>query len=486
MTDTPLCFRPATELAALIGQGQVTAVEVVTAHLEQIRRHNPRIHALVSVREAEALREAAAADAARREGRPLGPLHGVPLTLKDSLRVRGVRSTFGGLPGFGWRHPRTDAEVAARLRRAGAIVLGRTNLPLGALNWQCDNPFYAEGLNPWDERRTPGGSSGGSAAALASGFTPLELGSDLGGSIRYPAHCCGVLGLRTTSDLLPIDDIGPEGHPMSFRRLLSLGPMARSLDDLALMLDVLTDSATPGLHAPPQAGPLRIAVTPSLPGAEPDPATAALFEALCAGLRADGHDVEVAQPPIDFAAAWRVWGAIAGHELWSGMPGPLANRYTRALFKKYMLFKRLGDGPAATTLAAGVAIDGPGYAAALAEQAEMQRLADAFFVRHALWILPVSMGEAIRRQRGGGPIDVDGTPVPYSIYAGAYTVPTTVLETPALTIPIGAGRGGMPIGVQVHGPRFTDRQLLDTARGALAKYVHVRIPPALAVDPSPG
>lgn len=484
MADASLLFRPATELAARIRAGEVTSVEVVEQHLGHIRRWNPKIHAIVSLRAAEALHEAQAADQARREGRPLGPLHGVPITLKDSLRVRGVRSTFGGLPPYAWHRPRSDSKVAERLRQAGAIVLGRTNLPLLALDWQCNNPFFRTCVNPWDLARTPGGSSGGAAAALAAGFAPLELGSDLGGSIRYPAHCCGVLGLRTTVGLLPIDDIGPEGLAMSFKRLLSLGPMARSVGDLALMLDVLTGTpAAPPSHALLGAERLRIAVTPSLPGAEPDPATAGLFDALCTGLRADGHTVETAAPEVDMETAWRVWGAIAGYEMWSAVPSLLNNRVTRFLFDSYMLRYKLGNGPFRRWFTAGMASTRRDYEAALAQQSEILQTVDAFFERHALWLLPVCMGEAIRRQRRGSPIMVGARAVPYSAYLGAYTVPTTTFETPVLTLPIGFGAAGMPIGVQVHGPRFADRQLLATAERVLTKYITVRVPPALCDRP---
>lgn len=484
MLDTSLLFRSALELSALIREGKTTSVQVVEAHLRQIQKWNPQIQAVVSLREADALRDAERADAELRAGRAVGPLHGVPITLKDSLRVRGVLSTFGGMPPYAKHLPRTDSRVSERLRQAGAIVLGRTNLPLMALNWQCDNLFYKEGLNPWDHSRTPGGSSGGSAAALAAGFTPLELGSDLGGSIRYPAHCCGVLGLRTTTGLLPIDDIGPEGMPMSFHRLLSLGPMARSLADLALMLDVLTGHTTlPPGPSVLQSERLRIAVTPSLPGAEPGRATAELLDKLCTGLRQDGHEVELgAAPEVDLESAWRIWGTIAGHELWSGMPALLNTRVTRCLFEAYMLRYKTGEGPFTKWFSAGIASTRRDYESALAEQQEIFGTLEAFFQRYALWILPVCMGEAIPRQRRGFPITAEGKTVPYSVYLGAYTVPTTVFETPALTLPIGFGSAGLPIGVQVHGPRFADRQLLDTAQRVLSKYVQLRIPPAIARD----
>lgn len=481
MLDTPLVYRSATELAALIREGRVTALQVVEAHLQQIRQWNPQLNAVVHLRDDEARHEAEQADAAQRAGRALGPLHGVPMTLKDSLRVGGVISTFGGLPPFRRHRPRADCQTVARLRQAGGIVIGRTNLPLMALNWQCDNPFYEEGVNPWDAARTPGGSSGGSAAALAAGFAPLELGTDLGGSIRYPAHCCGVLGLRTSVGLLPIDDIGPEGPAMSFKRLLSVGPMARSLPDLALMMDVLVGADAPRPAAPLlQADRLRIAVTPEFPGAPPDASTTALLDSLCRGLRADGHEVEICPgPDVDLQTAWRLWGAIAGYELWSGMPFPISTRPFRALFEWYMLRRKLGDGPVTTHLAAGLALRRAGYEAALAEQQLMLRRVDEFFQRYACWILPVAMGGAIRRQRGGAPITDGGTAVPYTQYLGAYTVPTTAFETPALTLPIGIGAAGLPIAVQVHGPRFADRPLLDAAQRVLSKYVAVAIPPAM-------
>ncbi len=482
MTETSLVYRSAGELAALMRSGQVTAVQVVQAHLQQIDAWNPQLDAVVSRRDAEALAEAEAADAAQRAGQPLGRLHGVPITLKDSLRVGGVISTFGGLPPYARHRPRADCQVVARLRQAGAIVLGRTNLPLFALNWQCDNPFFKEGKNPWDLTRTPGGSSGGSAAALAAGFAPLEVGTDLGGSIRYPAHCCGVLGLRTTVGRLPIDDIGPEGPKMSFHRLLSVGPMARSLADLALALDVmLGDGESPAAPPAMSAGRLRIAVTPSLPGAEPDAATAAQIDALCRGLREDGHEVEIgAAPDVDLAAAWRLWGTIAGYELWSGMPFPVGNALTRALFTAYALRRKLGDGPVTQHLGAGLACSRRGYEEALAEQAQILGRIDEFFSRYACWILPVAMGEAIRRQAGGAPIQDEGRRIPYTQYLGAYTVPTTLFETPALALPLGLGRGGLPIAVQVHAARGADRALLDLAQRALAKYCAVHIPPGYA------
>lgn len=474
MSDTALVFKSATEMAALIREGKVTSVQLVQAHLRQIQRWNSQINAVVTVCEAEALRDAEAADRVRQSGGKMGALHGVPITIKDGVRVRGVRSTFGGLPPFLRHVPRSDSPLIAPLREAGAIFIGRTNLPLMALDWQCHNPFFKEGLNPWDVTRTPGGSSGGAAAALAAGFTPLELGSDLGGSIRYPAHCCGVLGLRTTDGLLPLHDMGPEGVAGGFSNLLSFGPMARSIPDLRLMLDVLTAPSKPQPAA--ATGPLRIAVTAALPGAEPNAATTALVNELVAKLRRDGHDVQAAAPDVDMETGWRVWGTIAGYEFWNAMPPLAKNRATRFLFESYMLRRNLGEGPFLKWMKTGIEASEREYQAVLKEREEVLRRVDDFFGRHTLWLLPVAMGEAIRTQPRGTPIEMDGKAYPYSVYLGSYTVPTTAFGTPVLTAPIGFGPSGLPIGIQIHGARFSDRQLLDAAEQFLTPHITVEIP----------
>lgn len=477
MPTTPLHQRSASELVALLRSGQLSSVTLVDAYLAQIRKWNPALNAVVSLREDEARAEAAAADKAAQRGEATGALHGLPILLKDGVRVRGVRSTFGGVPMYFQHRPASDCKLVARLREAGAIVLGRSNLPLMALDWQCSSPFLGTAQNPWDQQRTPGGSSGGAAAALAAGFTALELGSDLGGSIRYPAHCCGVLGLRTSDGLLPIDDIGPETERTIFHRLLTFGPMARTLEDLALMLDVLTGSQARPAPAPGKGagGKLKVAVATRLSGAEPNAATSAAIASLVAGLRADGHEVrEELTPAIDFADAYRVWGTIAGHEFASAAPWYLRNAVGRFLFCAYMLYYKLGRGPFTTWFKAGLTASPAAYERALADWREYLRIVDAFFAEWDLWILPVSRGEAIRKQRRGHPITVDGKTWSYSEYLGAYTVPTTPLGTPALTLPVGITPAGLPIGVQVHAARASDAQLLVTAQRELAKYVTVR------------
>ncbi len=483
MTDDSLVFRSAAELAALIRQGQLTAVQVVEAHLAQIQRHNPALHAVTWLYAKEARAAAAAADRRQAAGEPLGVLHGVPMTIKDSLRVRGLRSTFGGAPPYYFYVPKSDSTLAERLRSAGCIFMGRSNLPFLGLDWQTRNPLFKEAKNPWDLARTPGGSSGGAAAALAAGLTPIELGSDLGGSIRYPAHCCGVLGLRTSEGLLPISDMGPEGLTADFTHMMSFGPMARSLGDLALLLDVLTAASAPSARLDPggERRPLRIAITRSLPGAEPSRETLVLLDKLTVALRRDGHSVQLGGgPELPSQDAWRIWGTISGHLMWRSMPSWLRGRLGQRLYVAYMLRHNLGDGPFTTWFQRGMQASPAEYEASLIEHAQQLQVVDSFFSKTDLWILPVAMGEAIRRQPRGDAIQVGGQAVPYSLYLGAYTVPTTAYGTPVLTAPIGYADSGLPIGVQVHGARRADRRLLELCQQALSPYITVRPPPLVA------
>ena len=195
-------FASAQEVAAAIRDRRVSAVEMVDAYLARIARHNPALNAIVTLDEETAHARALEADAALARGENWGPLHGVPVTIKDSFATAGLRTTSGFAP-LGNYVPAVDATVVARLRAAGAIVLGKTNLPMLVHGFQSDNAIFGRSNNPWDLERTPGGSTGGGAAALAAGLTALEVGSDYGGSVRIPAHYCGVYSLKPTEHRVP-------------------------------------------------------------------------------------------------------------------------------------------------------------------------------------------------------------------------------------------------------------------------------------------
>lgn len=495
-----LVFKSAEELASLIREKKVSSVKVVQAHLKQIKKHNSRIAAVVTLCEKDALREARIADKRIQNGLPLGPLHGVPITIKDSYRVKGIRSTFGALPQYRNSIPTQNCELVKKLRDAGAIILGRTNVPLLSFDWQCRNPLFKEGLNPWDTSRTPGGSSGGAAAAVASGFTPLELGSDLGGSTRYPAHCCGILGFRPSEGLLPIHDLGPEGMPQAFHHLLSCGPMARNLSDLRLMLEILTGGVSyriknlesfeepkVGLHASSaiqnqssgrsKDNPLKICLTRSFLGIEPDLETQHALDNLKNTLTLQGHEVTESSPKnIDFEKAYETHGTMAGHELKSVLPGFFKTWVGHHLFTGYLFYLKLGKGPFTQWMKKGLTCSKSDYEMALNEKEKMSREMDSFFENYDLWMMPVSPSKAIPRQRWGFPIFHQGKSIPYSKFLGANLVPTAVFGTPVLTFPI-QSRSKMPIGIQAHSKRGADFHLLDIVQENLSGLITVRIPP---------
>jgi len=236
-----LDFASALEAARAIRRGEVSSVELTSRMLERIERLNPPLNAIVTLRADEALARARAADEARAHGEWWGPLHGVPCTIKDTFATAGVRTT-AGAPSLSAHVPTRDAVVVARLRAAGMVLLGKTNVPLMAGDWQSYNEIFGTTNNPWDVTRTPGGSSGGCAAALAAGLTYLSVGSDLGGSIRIPAHFCGVYGHKPTLNVVPIRGHippSPGSPPFPPLSLPVAGPLARSASDLHAALEVL-------------------------------------------------------------------------------------------------------------------------------------------------------------------------------------------------------------------------------------------------------
>ena len=229
-----LNFLSASQLASMIRAGEITSRQTVESFLAQIKKQNPTYNAIVTFNEAEALAQANQADQSLRDGKPCGPLHGVAITIKDTYRVKGSRTTAGYLPLKDYI-PDSDAVSVKLLKDAGAIIIGRTNTTTLAMDMQTDNPIFGKTNNPWDVKRTPAGSSGGCATALATGMTSLSLGSDLAGSIRLPASFCGVYGLKPTHGIVSFEGHIPPlpGQINGFRTLAVAGPLARSVAELA-------------------------------------------------------------------------------------------------------------------------------------------------------------------------------------------------------------------------------------------------------------
>lgn len=292
----PLLSMSATDLAHLIRERRVAAVEVARAHLDRIEAVNDRLHAVVQIAP-DVLDRARAADEAVARGGPLGPLHGVPITVKDWIEVAGLVCA-AGQEDRATYVPETDAVVVARMRAAGAIILGKTNVGTGA-------PVYPRPNNPHDDARTPGASSSGEAAIIAAGGSPLGLGSDSGGSIRWPAHCCGVAGLKPSTGLVPNTGHHPRIGHLSDPRT-TIGPLARAVADLDLALRVIAgaDAGDPGSvpvpiedHRAVRLDGLRVAWYVDTPGAAQTAATVATIQRAARTLEARGCTVESVAPP---------------------------------------------------------------------------------------------------------------------------------------------------------------------------------------------
>jgi len=269
-----LVFSTATALAAAIQAKQVSALEMLEAHLAQIERHNPALNAVVTLDAAGARQRAQQADAALARGEVWGPLHGVPFTLKDAHATAGMRTTTG-FPYLANHVPQEDSTVTARLKTAGGILVGKTNVAmLLADPAQSDNPLFGHTNNPWNVAHTPGGSSGGAAAAVAAGMIPFDIGTGLAGSIRIPAHFCGLFGLKPTEQRVSLAGLLPGlSAPRSLRIMSCIGPIARSVADLALLFAIIAGPDERDSEVQPvpiaevphlELKQLRIAIAPTL------------------------------------------------------------------------------------------------------------------------------------------------------------------------------------------------------------------------------
>ncbi|MFN7426420.1 MAG: amidase [bacterium] len=469
--DTALHHLGAAELAQRIRRGELSSRTLVAHCLDRIARFNPALNAVVLLRGAEALAQADAADTALRAGATTGPLHGVPVTIKECFDWTGTPSTFGRPSRLGHRAA-SDAAVVERLVTAGAIVLGKTNVPLDLADWQTFNAAYGATVNPWDATRAPGGSSGGSATALAAGFSALEVGSDNSGSIRIPAHFCGVYGHKPTWGVVPV-----RGHALETSLppddVNVVGPLARTAEDLDLALRLLAGAEGIASRA------WRL----ELPPADlPPPARCRI--AVITGDAEFPVDADTRRTALEVAAHLKTLGASVTID--PALPIPSRDYYELflALARGSTSFRR--DRTSIAALAPAAAALDPadrGYEALmlrgltqshrewLERNAERQRLRDAwetFFGQHHALIAPVSPTPAFPHIRDLPKplhrLDVDGVQRPMSdtyFWIGL----ASAANLPATTIPAGRARAGnLPIGLQVIGPEHADLRCIALAR----------------------
>lgn len=478
-----IAFASATRLARLIKARKLGCEELLEHTLARVRRHDKRVNAIVVRRIAAARKAAREADSAlRRRGFKAGPLFGLPITVKEAFDVAGLPTTWG-LAEFAGHRARRDAVVVERLKAAGANVFGKTNVPVNLADWQSFNPLYGTTCNPWDLSRTPGGSSGGSAAALAAGLTALEYGSDIGASIRNPAHYCGVYGHKPTFGIVAQEGHALPGHVAS-SDIAVVGPLARSAFDLELALRV---TMGPGgiaargwrLQLPKPAFTslrgLRVAVMTTARTAEVDGAVQEAIAGLAESLAARGARVSMtAAPAIDTAEAHSTYIRLVRFAT-SGRLSPRDVKARQA--QRTRLSAR--DRSYVAEMVRGQTLS-PTEWVGLDETRHRMRLAwDAFFRDWDVLLCPAAASTAFPRQETGERwermIRVDGRDQPsttqmfWAGFSGMCYLPSTVA-------PIAIAADGLPVGVQIVGPQFGDLATLRVAQ-LIEREIHAFVPP---------
>lgn len=467
--NNEIYYADASELSARIHSKDVSPVDVVRAHLERIESVNPKLNAIVTVADS-ALERAREAEAAIVRGESWGPLHGVPFTMKDVFDTAGVRTTRGSKL-FAARIPSRDATVVERLKKAGGILIGKTNVPEFALAAETSNVLFGRTRNPWNLDRTPGGSSGGEAAAIAAGMSPLGVGSDLGGSNRVPAHYCGIVGLKATHGRVPLTGHWPEllAHSMH------AGPMARSVRDVVTALTVLSGSDGRDPYATPAAVPDFSRLLVSLPRLRVAWLAEGPFDPVAEEIQAVvGHaavaleELGCTVEPISLSS-WREFTPIdvcltllasegihylspfvAGrHDELAGSIRGLFDLRTPSLEEHLRAVRRCEE-----------------FRADMAE----------LFSIYDLLLCPVA--PLVAHAHDASELRVDEHTVPPH-HAASITASFGLSGSPAISIPFGWSRQQLPIGVQLVAHRFHEETLLQVATGLEKLYAPPSVRPPL-------
>jgi Asp-tRNA(Asn)/Glu-tRNA(Gln) amidotransferase A subunit family amidase len=452
-----LVLLPAVSMAEKIRAKKVSPVELVEAHLERIGKLNPKLNAFIQMDAERARRAALAAEAEVTRGNVLGPLHGVPLSIKSSISVAGLRCEAGTRLRAGLI-PEQDAALVTRLKDAGAIILGTTNTPELLMAWETDNLLYGRTNNPWDLERTPGGSSGGEAAAIAVGMSAGGVGSDGGGSIRVPAHFSGVCGLKPTPGRIPAT-----GHyPVSagpFASIGVVGPMARTVADLRVLFDVMQGPDVGDTCAAPvplrresdeEAKKLRVGYFEEDGRTPVTDETRAAVRTAAAALRSAGFQVEHFRP-AGLEEARQLWwkyfvaaGAMLIRPMFGGRESDLS-----PMLKQFLEWSAAEPALTAETL--------------LDAWMERDTLRARFFAqmqRYPILLCPAAAIPAFRH--GERSWQIGGKTVHY-LDAWSYTEFFNLLGNPAAVVPVGCSPEGLPIGVQIVGRPWEEEQVLAVA-----------------------
>lgn len=460
-----LATQTATELARAIRDKEVSSRELLELYLDRVDKLNPAINAVVTLDEERARASAAAADEATARGDALGPLHGLPVTVKDAIEVGGLRST-GGAVALTDHVPAADAPVVKAIKDAGAIVFGKTNVPEWSGDLQTYNEIFGRTNNPWDVERAPGGSSGGPAAAVSAGLTSFEIGTDIGGSIRNPSHCCGIYGLKPSFGVVPqrgyLDHVGGGTTDADIN---VFGPLARSAEDLELLMGVIAGPPPENeiawrLELPPprrrDASEYRVGVWFEAPDAPVDAGYLALLRRAADELARAGAKVEERHPPVDFGEQRDLFNQLIVAAISPSAPDEVAD----ALAGSHRSWLR-GD----------------------EKRAALRATWADWFESYDALLCPVLLTPAIRHDTDGDfmtrTVEINGHEEPYLKqvwWCGAIGV----VGLPSAVPPIGRTPDGVPVGVQVVTAYLLDREAIHLAGIIGALCGGYDVPPGFA------
>lgn len=471
MGQSNILFTSAANLAKDIRYGKISSFQVVSAYIGQIEKQNSNYNAIILLNKEQALERAKAADLALTKGEIWGKLHGVPITIKDNFKTRGLTTTAGYLP-LKNNIPDQDAEIVKLLLSEGAIIIGKTNLSVLAMDMQADNPIFGKTKNAWDTTRTSGGSSGGCATALATGMSPLSFGNDLAGSIRLPSAYCGVYGFKPTFGVVSLNGIqtDPKQKINGLKSLAVAGPLARNIDDLQLAMQIIAQTTTTDqrlvslnqCNEPFDIKALKIAWTDEFGGVPVDDEIKKAIKNYVEKLEKAGATVVKTIPELDFYQAWKTWGSFVGMQggyntsnfvKWMGLP------FTKGVLKNVPMHQNIVKPTSVEK-----------YMIALNIQDTMITIMENFLNEYDAFICPVSAVTAFKHHKPSksygnfsiynNPLMVNNQEIHYYMATQAYTTPFTLTESPVLSMPVALSKDSLPIGIQVVGKRYEDFKLL--------------------------
>jgi amidase len=472
-------FSTATAMLEALRRKDISSSELTELHIERIKVHDPVLNSIPVPTFERARAAAKAADAALAKGQA-GALLGLPMTLKESTLTAGLPQS-AGIPALAGYVPAADGPLAASVFAAGAALLGKTNIPVALGDWQADSPVYGRTNNPWDTCRTPGGSTGGGSAALAAGLTPLEVGSDIGGSIRVPAAYCGVYGHRPSETAIPRSGSFPlADHPNPAALMGVQGPLARSATDLELLFDVIKgpeagEDAAWRLELPAARrrglDEFRVAVMPALPWVAPAAALQAKVEELAALLSRKGARVAAAMPELDQGAYFLDYLRMLTVQTTQGQTRQEREQNAAAM-------RESGD-PLAMAQADGMVMDATDYLGLVRRRESARQAWQAFFRDWDVVLAPMSLDCAFPHQDkpfNERTLQVDGREVPY-LHNLVYPMWAIFAGLPSTAFPAGLGPAGLPLGLQAIGPYLEDRTTLRFASLLEQEWHRFEAPP---------